>query len=45
MGYAVHIIRTGHLFRDRVKSEYLKMYPLNNQYKMWIDDKSPNFGL
>lgn len=27
MGYTVHIIRTGHVFRDRVKSEYLKMYP------------------
>lgn len=27
MGYRVHIVITGHIFRDRVKKEYLKMYP------------------
>lgn len=27
MGYRVHILITGHIFRDRVKKEYLKMYP------------------
>lgn len=27
MGYTVHIVTTGHIFRDRVKKEYLKMYP------------------
>lgn len=27
MGYSVHIIITGHIFRDRVKKEYLRMYP------------------
>lgn len=27
MGYKVHIVITGHIFRDRVKKEYLKMYP------------------
>lgn len=27
IGYRVHIVITGHIFRDRVKKEYLKMYP------------------
>ena len=27
MGYKVHLIITGQVFRDRVKKEYLKMYP------------------
>lgn len=27
MGYRVHIVIAGHIFRDRVKKEYLKMYP------------------
>lgn len=27
MGYRVHIITTGKLFRERAKKEYLKMYP------------------
>lgn len=27
MGYRVHIVTTGHIFRQKVKEEYLKMYP------------------
>lgn len=27
MGYRVHIVTTGHIFRERAKKEYLKMYP------------------
>ena len=27
MGYRVHLVTTGHVFRDRVTKEYLKMYP------------------
>ena len=27
LGYTVHIVTTGHIFRDKVKREYQKMYP------------------
>lgn len=27
MGYRVHVVITGHIFRDRAKKEYAKMYP------------------
>lgn len=27
MGYRVHLVITGHVFRDKVKKEYLRMYP------------------